>query len=102
MNLNTPWGVAESVTPVATGIDAVSTPSHGGYRLNSARWADLLRIAPDFTPFGGNVGWLEEDCDWAVLYFMCPSLFPAGAEEHARNTAEFMAARHPAWKAFLS
>ena len=59
--MRTPWGTADSVRQVAPGIQAVSTPGHGGFKLDRARNA---RVHPAFREPGG---WYEGDLKWAVV-----------------------------------
>lgn len=64
----TPWGKADYVRYVAPGIAVVSTPSHGGVKLDRARNA-LVHEA-----WRGKGGWYEEDL-WAnVPIFTFPDL----------------------------
>ncbi len=56
----TPWGPAQHVSKVATGIWVVSTASHGGVKLASEQ--------NNLVPKGARRedGWYEEDCDMAI------------------------------------
>lgn len=67
--LETPWGMADSVKTIAKGIIFVSTPGHGGFRLDQKRQAKV----PDYmrTPDG----WYEEDCEWSIVATVFPECF---------------------------
>ena len=72
----TPWGPAETVTPIADGISFVSTASHGGYHVEPhARVGQLAQ----------HRAWYEEDCEWAILCQARPDLFPREAWDAARR-----------------
>ena len=93
--METPWGASDHVEKIAEGIEFVSTPSHGGYRLDAER---TLRVLHDFHgPDSGlcRAGWFEEDCDWAYVALTFPVLFPPEAQEAARRTV----ARLDGWRA---
>jgi hypothetical protein len=57
----TPWGKADQVTEKAPGIWQVSTPGHGGYKLDRAH---NLQVEAVWRKVGG---WYEEDCEWAIV-----------------------------------
>lgn len=92
----TPWGRADFTEKVADGITAVSTPSHGGYRLAADRQAnmpDALRVDS-----GSSVGWYEEDCDWALVAVAFPEEF---LREHVAEARETVKQYHPdRWEAW--
>ena len=70
--MQTPWGKADSIKNIAPGIKFVSTPSHGGFKLdrrNNARMPLCFRKAG---------GWYEEDCEWAMVAVV----FEAHFKEH--------------------
>jgi hypothetical protein len=65
MNIETPWGKADSVEIIADGIYTVSTPSHGGILLLPERLAAM----PDYMGrplFLDLYATYEEDCDWCM------------------------------------
>jgi len=73
VGMHTPWGVADSVTPIIDGMWSVGTPSHGGIYLRP----DLNAQIPDYMQHGGEyerglwfVGWYEEDCDWCIPFLV--------------------------------
>lgn len=74
--MDTPWGQADAQGFVAEGIDWVSTPRHGGYRLSRARQQQLPPYA-GFRNATCGLTWWEEDCDWAVLYVVFADEFRA-------------------------
>jgi hypothetical protein len=76
----TPWGKADYVKEVAPGIWQVSTPGHGGYKLDRARNA---RVHAAWRQPGG---WYEEDCAWAIVELTFPAL--AKEAEHAARTVK--------------
>ena len=70
--METPWGPAQSVTPVLAGIWCVDTASHGGFYLSPERQDRmhlLLRTTHPLHPFPNQ--WYEEDLDYlrVVLNF---------------------------------
>ncbi len=77
--VETPWGIADSVTEIAPGIISYSTPSHGGIWLSPARVASMPKPLRDFVPFGGPQAgpgrWFEEDADWSVVCVAFPQFF---------------------------
>jgi hypothetical protein len=56
----TPWGTADYVKKYAEGVWFVSTPGHGGLKLDRKRNA----LVPEYMRREG--GWYEEDCEWAL------------------------------------
>lgn len=88
--LNTPWGIADSVTEIAPGILSVSTPSHGGIKLDEARWAQVPTLVRT-TPYSRG-GFYEEDCDWAIPRLVFDAEFSAWELANGRNPDEVRAA----------
>jgi hypothetical protein len=82
--MQTPWGQSQTVEQVAPGIQFVSTASHGGYKLDPARNAQIPRAWQDAS-FNkqGRMGWYEEDCDWCMVALTFPAAFPGGAQTMA-------------------
>lgn len=67
--MHTPWGHADHVERVASGVRFVSTASHGGYRLDrdaNAAMPEALRRED---------GWYEEDVDAHLVVVGLPDLF---------------------------
>jgi hypothetical protein len=63
--MDTPWGRAEEVVEIASGILSVITPSHGGIILDATRTA-AMPIYMSNNTFTKNPSTYEEDCDWAM------------------------------------
>ena len=61
--MSTPWGRADYAKDLCEGIGSVSTPGHGGIKLNRQRNAAIPK------PLRREGGWYEEDCDWAIPFF---------------------------------
>jgi len=73
--IETPWGLSDDGGEVfADGITFYTTPSHGGFRLSPERQAEFAQALPGFTPFTGDLQWLEEDCDAALVYLVWPEV----------------------------
>lgn len=68
-NMNTPWGKSDHQEKYADGITFYSTPSHGGFKLNSERNEQIPSYCrePD--------GWYEEDCAWAIVALVFAGVF---------------------------
>lgn len=65
----TPWGVSQTSTIYAEGVESHSTAGHGGFKLSverNARVHPLLRVKD---------GWYEEDCAWAIVAITFSDLF---------------------------
>jgi len=81
---DSPWGVIQSVSRVRPGVVFVSTASHGGYALTDKAAKRVARIArdtyPSHVPATRDWQWLEEDCDWALVWLAWPEVFPAEAK----------------------
>lgn len=70
MATSTPWGTSDYSKKIARGVVFYGTPSHGGYHLSptmNAKVPGALR---------NPKGWYEEDCDWAIVAYVFPELFP--------------------------
>lgn len=70
-----PWGTADSAEELVPGIVHVSTPSHGGYWISPARFAEMPKAIQATPTFAGCPQWYEEDCDWALVALAFPRLF---------------------------
>lgn len=76
--MQTPWGRSDHQEMVVPGVTAVSTPSHGGFKLSPAREADLdarLRehgLTAERARMGYEPGWYEEDCSALAVMFAFP------------------------------
>lgn len=87
--MRTPWGVADAVELLPTGIKRVSTPSHGGYWVPKAL---LPRIPADYRAYAlkwsGSEQWYEEDCAWACVAVTFPEDFDADTVTEAQHTID--------------
>lgn len=83
---DTPWGYAQSVEQLATGLVSVSTASHGGLWLNEERWAKLRATFPSFSGYAPDQ-WLEEDLDWCLAPLLWPDEFTEQSVYFAVRTA---------------
>jgi hypothetical protein len=77
---NSPWGAVDHCERFAEGVFFVSTPSHGGFKLEAKH--NLLIPAP----FRREGGWYEEDCDAAIPMFFMPLLFKPQDVRNARQS----------------
>jgi hypothetical protein len=75
-----PWGAIDHVETVTDGIWFVSTPSHGGYKLNDEQNAKIPEL------FRSKDGWYEEDCEWSIVVFFLPDYFNVSQVADARKT----------------
>lgn len=73
---HSPWDTIQSVSVKGDGVVSVSTAGHGGVWLSPARAAELKAAMPGFTPWTGNLQWLEEDCDMIAAVAMWPEMWP--------------------------
>lgn len=64
-----PWGQIQNAENVGAGIDFVSTASHGGFKLDSKRNAQIPEL------FRNKNGWYEEDCEAAFVVMFFPDIF---------------------------
>jgi hypothetical protein len=78
-----PWGAVDHHVVIAPGIISVSTPSHGGIKLDRARNA---KIHPAFRTAGG---WYEEDCEADIAVFTFPDEFITHVRSQGRDAAQF-------------
>ena len=60
----TPWGWTQDIEEVGEGMWRVTTPSHGGLKLNRERWNELPAVVRDtmLTPT-----FAEEDCEEPIV-----------------------------------
>lgn len=92
--MRTPWGESDNVVQVAEGIQWVTTPGHGGYKLTPEKVKEIppALVAASFNRQGYN-GWFEEDCDWAMVCLTFPEIFEGvekkGALEAALRTVQY-------------
>jgi hypothetical protein len=90
VGMDSPWGIVDHVTPLATGIALVSTPGHGGIWLDQAHAA--LMPAYMATAYSRGQFW-EEDVDWILpALVFADELRAAGDEDTARLVDRAMTA----------
>jgi hypothetical protein len=77
---HSPWGAVDYGERVCEGVFFVSTPSHGGFKLE-AKHNVLIPVA-----FRRQGGWYEEDCDAAIPTFFMPLLFKPDEVMSARQS----------------
>lgn len=86
-SISTPWGQGH----IDPGHDAevyfVSTPSHGGFKVEKPA-LDQIPLAWRKASFNGlgMRGWFEEDCDWCMVALTFPERFTERELEQARVT----------------
>lgn len=72
----TPWGYPDNIVIKANGMVRYVTASHGGYFLPPSLNAQVPAILKDRTFLKlGNLGWYEEDEDWAIVALFFPEVF---------------------------
>jgi len=75
-----PWGAIDHVTVRAPGIAEVSTPGHGGVKLDRSRNA---KVPASVRRKGG---WYEEDCEYAIPVIVFPEAFEDRVVEGAHKS----------------
>jgi hypothetical protein len=86
----TPWGKADHEQTYAEGIVFYNTSSHGGFKLDRIRNA---QVPPALRERGG---WYEEDCAWAKVVYAFPAIFP---EEELASAIQTLKTWYPdAWE----
>ena len=73
-----PWGTIDHVTVHAPGIASVSTPRHGGFKLDRSHNAKVPAACRR------KGGWYEEDCEYAISVLVFPEAFEDRIVEGAR------------------
>ena len=83
--MHTPWGQSDSIDKIADGICFVTTPRHGGFKLDAAQ-NEQVPLAWRKASFNGQglKGWYEEDCDWVFVALTFPQFFSPGELASAR------------------
>ena len=81
VGMRTPWGTADSVRKIGSGIHEVSTPGHGGIKLGRYQNG---RVHEAWRSKGG---WYEEDCEYAIvgLTFGTDAGFSIAQQEDCRS-----------------
>lgn len=77
-----PWGAIQHAKQIAEGIDLVSTASHGGFKLDRRRNAQMPEV------FRRKGGWYEEDCEYALVVLIFPELFSEREVELSHKSAK--------------
>ena len=74
--MNTPWGRADHLRTITTGVIEVSTPRHGGIAIAKG-YAEkhLSEAAREKAIFQNSYYFFEEDCDWAIPMFELKELW---------------------------
>jgi uncharacterized protein DUF7007 len=79
MATTTPWGISDYSEQIAPGIMRYGTPRHGGIHLSAKRQAEMptTLLGSDNAYFARllQVGWYEEDCEWARVALAFPQFF---------------------------
>jgi len=78
--MHTPWGNSDSKHILAPGILSLSTPSHGGIKVEK----ELNLLIPAY--MRAPDGFYEEDVDWAIVATVFPHAFTTEDKAHARKT----------------
>lgn len=82
--IDTPWGISQSVETLATGIESVTTASHGGIFVDAEHVAEMPELIRVGMPATGGM-WFEEDELWVFPFLF----FYRELRGHSRIT--------PAW-----
>lgn len=94
--MKTPWGNANHVQVLQSGILSVSTPGHGGLFVPDellAKMPGVLAQSNGYSGAGSN--WFEEDCEWALPVVAFPELFDARKCQAAVATIQGYAKSNP-------
>jgi hypothetical protein len=83
----TPWGIAQTHTKLADGIDLYTTASHGGIHLSDYRKRVVKAKFPTWDTFLPGGTWYEEDIDVAVVVLAFPDYFTVDQYDYAVRTA---------------
>lgn len=75
------WGKIDYIKEVAEGIQSISTPGHGGYKLDRKRNS---MVHPAWRKKGG---WYEEDCEYAIVWYTFPEAI-VNTREHKPMTRD--------------
>ena len=78
-----PWGKVDSAAEIAPGIMSISTPGHGGVKLDRARNAQMPKAVRR------KGGWYEEDCEWALVALVFPDAFEGHVEDARRSVKDW-------------
>lgn len=76
----TPWGNSDSQKILAPGILSLSTPTHGGIKVEK----ELNLLIPEY--MRASDGFYEEDVDWSIVPTVFPVAFTKEQREKAKET----------------
>jgi hypothetical protein len=82
--VETPWGRAETARLQGEGVVFYSTPSHGGFRLDARRNAQIPER------WRNESRWYEEDWQWAKVAVSFPELFADDDLDTARQIMAYV------------
>lgn len=85
-----PWGEVDCQMFVAEGINFVTTPGHGGFKLDRKQNQQIPQC------FRRKAGWYEEDCEAAIVIFFFPTFF--SEKERQEAIASMMNYEWEAWE----
>jgi len=74
--MNTPWGKSQHIDYLnGKDIISVHTAGHGGIGVKKelAEENNLHNYTTDFGGLEYGYYWFEEDCDWIIPFYICPS-----------------------------
>jgi hypothetical protein len=88
--MQTPWGESDSIEIIAPGVYLVTTPSHGGIKVETPI-LDRIPYEYKVVSFGGLGfhGWFEEDGDWCIPVLALPDLFTGDRWKDAERTFDY-------------
>jgi hypothetical protein len=68
----TPWGKTQTAEILAPGIVSYSTAGHGGIHIDELHEKFIMEryLVKEIDNFLGSTKWFEEDCDWAIPYYI--------------------------------
>ena len=85
--MNTPWGIADNIEGRGEGVAFVSTPGHGGFKVNASENRRIPRAWQKASfNLQGLQGWYEEDCDWCMVALTFPQYFSEDELKAAQST----------------
>lgn len=91
--METPWGPAYTEERLAPGVVQVTTPSHGGLKLDAAAQQRIpLEVRDSF--INGH-GWAEEDCEALIVLVLLAVTIPCMTRRQAVNNARIICQRCP-------
>ncbi len=80
--MQTPWGNAQNLETICSGLDFVDTAGHGGIKVSKELNKNIPSWIKEETHNRlGLEGWYEEDCDWCIPVIVFSVVFFAWAKE---------------------